>query len=85
MCVGVDMQLCLYAMKLSYCPVDLIVPRERMRSPQPTRNYPVDIPTWSSLTQSYPAPQAEFKASSEDSWLAFLIANPARTGKYTYA
>ena len=27
-------------------------------------------------------PQAECKASSKDSWLAFLITNPARTGKY---
>ena len=36
------------------------------------------------LEQSYPAPQAECKASSEDSWLAFLITNPARTGKYDW-
>ena len=29
----------------------LIVPRERMRSPQPTINYSVNIPTWSSFIQ----------------------------------
>ena len=34
------------------------------------------------LEEFYPAPQAECKASSEDSWLAFLITNSARTGKY---
>ena len=27
------------------------VPRERMRSPQPIRNYSVEIPTWSTHTQ----------------------------------
>ena len=37
------------------------------------------------LEQSYPAPHAECKASSEGSWLAFLITNPARTGKYDNA
>ncbi len=31
--------------------VDIVVPRERMRSPQPTINYSVNIPTWSSVTQ----------------------------------
>ena len=29
----------------------VILPRERMRSPQPTRNYSVEIPTWSTHTQ----------------------------------
>ena len=29
----------------------MFVPRERMRSPQPTRNYSVEIPTWSTHTQ----------------------------------
>ena len=28
-----------------------VVPRERMRSTQPTINYSVNIPTWSSFTQ----------------------------------
>ena len=31
--------------------IRLIVPRERMRSPQPSRNYSVEIPTWSTHTQ----------------------------------
>ena len=31
--------------------VVMYVPRERMRSPQPTINYSVNIPTWSSFIQ----------------------------------
>ena len=48
-------------------------------NPRPTKDYSVEIPSWSTPTTP---PQAECKASSGDTRTVFVITVPSRTGKY---